>query len=55
MSQINGALKVAQSDGGGRCSSQGCVEGSLEEVPAHTKGRENFPEEGYFIFGLVDK
>ena len=48
MSQINGSLKVAQSDGGGRCSSQGCVEGSLEEVPAHTKGRGKFPGGGTF-------
>lgn len=33
-------------------SSQGCVEGSPQEVPAHTKGRGNFPRGGTFHIGF---
>ena len=33
-------------------SSQGCVEGSSEEVPAHTKGQGKFPGEGTFHLGF---
>ena len=33
-------------------SSRGCVEGSLEEVPAHTKGWGKFPGGGTFHLGF---
>ena len=58
MSQINGALKVAQSDGGGRCTNRvarAVWKGAWRRCLPTLKVGENFPEEGHFIFGLVDK
>lgn len=58
MSQINGALKVTQSDEGGRCTNRvaGAVwKGAWRRCLPTLKVGENFPEEGQFILGLVDE